>query len=327
VPETYCGVLPAEDNQPHRLLVKQMLVTKCDDQKANELAVKTLKHHQYEKSRTIKSDGTVIKYLENSNIEIYYPNGTIYKKINEIVVESGDHDHLDVEHQQQAASKEKSKGVGGGKGATKREQKIEEMVAQPEIKIKSKWLVVTPAGNEYLINKANTTGGEKKYELIKYYRNVQASDPHTGESMTTREDNVRLVYRPDGSSVVEYPDGTRITIFYIANEEQQNKDDEASSINKYVKVECPGFATTIFNCKTTECTLAFGNGNLASCDPKLMAYNVTANTNDVLDIDRDGIITLIPRPTRSEPSKNRFLFYQNSEVIFDHVDEEGHIFN
>lgn len=141
--------------------------------------------------------------------------------------------------------------------------------------------------------------------------------------MTTREDNVRLIYRPDGSSVVEYPDGTRITIFYVPSE--TSLDGESVSTNKYVKVECPSFATTIFNCKTTECTLAFGNGNLVSCDPRKMAYNVTANTNDVLDIDGDGLVTLIPRPV-SESSRSRFLFYQNSDTIFDHVDDDGNVF-
>lgn len=59
----------------------------------------------------------------------------------------------------------------------KKEQvKQEENVVQQEVKIKSKWFVVTPAGNEYLINKP-----EKKYDLIKYYRNVQSHDSHSGE--------------------------------------------------------------------------------------------------------------------------------------------------
>lgn len=49
-------------------------------------------------------------------------------------------------------------------------------MVQQEVKIKSKWFVVTPAGNEYLINKP-----EKKYDLIKYYRNVMSHDSHSGE--------------------------------------------------------------------------------------------------------------------------------------------------
>ena len=112
LPETYCGVLPAEDNEPHRLVVKQTFVSKCDE-KAGE-HVKNLRHELFkEKSRTIKSDGTVIKYLENGNVEIYYPNGTIYKKINEIVLEI-EPEHVDIEQQQQQqqqqhASKDKDK--------------------------------------------------------------------------------------------------------------------------------------------------------------------------------------------------------------------------
>ena len=49
-----------------------------------------------------------------------------------------------------------------------------------EVKVKPKWTVITPSGTEYLINKS-----EKKYELVKYYRNIEARDSHTGE-VTTR---------------------------------------------------------------------------------------------------------------------------------------------
>lgn len=38
-----------------------------------------------EKSRLIKADGTVIKFMNDNTIEMYYANGTIYRKQIEIV--------------------------------------------------------------------------------------------------------------------------------------------------------------------------------------------------------------------------------------------------
>ena len=170
-----------------------------------------------------------------------------------------------------------------------------EEVAPPveHTKIKAKWTVITPSGNHYTLNKE-----EKKHELIKHYRNLQATDPQSGETMITREDNLKMVYRTDGSSLVEYEDGTRITMFYVYSDAHTN-DYETGEVTKkkekYVKIECPGFATTIFNSKSTECTLAFGTGTLVACDPKKMTYNLIYHNGEILDIDKNGLISLLPK--------------------------------
>jgi hypothetical protein len=69
LPEQYSGVAAEVNDEPHRLLVKQSYIVKC-----NEKSTEHFKNfNQYilkEKSRTIKSDGTVIKYMNDNTIEV-----------------------------------------------------------------------------------------------------------------------------------------------------------------------------------------------------------------------------------------------------------------
>lgn len=164
-----------------------------------------------------------------------------------------------------------------------------------EQKSKTRWTVVTSSGTEYLINKE-----DNKYEQLKYYRSIQGRDTQTGEVMITREDNLKMVFRPDGSTLVEYEDGTRITAFYVSLDATNDKEtgefrQRSDKKEKYVKIECPGFATTIFNSNSTECTLAFGNGTLVACDPKKMTYNLVNSTGEILDIGLDGLVSFYPK--------------------------------
>ena len=76
------------------------------------------------------------------------------------------------------------------------------------------------------------------------------------------------VEHPDGMSVVEHADGTCITTFYHQTERQtQTPDNETGeeaqyhTVNtKFIKVECPGFATLMFNSDEGSCGTLFGNG-------------------------------------------------------------------
>ncbi len=192
-------------------------------------------------------------------------------------------------------------------------------------KSKTKWLVITPNGSQFIINKE-----EKTNELIGYHRCIEARDVQTGEVMISREDNLKIVYRTDGSSLVEFEDGTRITTFYAQNDmnlsnERNSAEFSESKKEKYIKIECQGFASTIFNSKTTECTLAFGTGTLVACDPKKMIYNVIYSTGELLDINQDGLVSFLSRSSM-ENSRNKFLFSQVTDNILEHEDEEGNKF-
>lgn len=136
--------------------------------------------------------------------------------------------------------------------------------------------------------------------------------------MITREDNLKMIYRPDGSSLIEFEDGTRITRFYddpslqqqlIANltarsdtsnrflhsEFKTTNMEESQFKTMYTKVECPGFATTIFNSKSKECNLAFGNGCLVTCDTNNAVYNVSYINGETLHLRQDGLISFSPK--------------------------------
>ncbi len=111
---------------------------------------------------------------------------------------------------------------------------------------------------------------------------------------------MKLVKRPDNSMIVNYADGTRITTFFVRdllNESEMSltSDPQTEKITKYLKVECTGFATTIFNCETSQCTLLFGNDTYVICDPTKMIYNVCYHNGDNLDIDFRGVSTYTPR--------------------------------
>lgn len=118
----------------------------------------------------------------------------------------------------------------------------------------------------------------------------------------TREDNVRFVHRSDGSLIADFEDGTRITTFYVRNATSQNDIETGEShitkdgkLTKYIKIECVGFATTIFNCESQLATLVFGNGTLATCNPYECSYNISHHNGENIDIDSNGVVTFLPK--------------------------------
>lgn len=91
---------------------------------------------------------------------------------------------------------------------------------------------------------------------------------HFHQVLKTREDNVMTVERPDGTRIVEHADGTRITTFYKQDKQELRAPDnetgeeaEYCSVTKmFVKVECLGFATLIFDSDRGSCETIWGNG-------------------------------------------------------------------
>lgn len=67
VPETYSGITPTADYEPHKLLIKQSYSVKCNNpDNPNALNPNIYK----EKSRIIKNDGTVIRLMADETIEV-----------------------------------------------------------------------------------------------------------------------------------------------------------------------------------------------------------------------------------------------------------------
>lgn len=131
--------------------------------------------------------------------------------------------------------------------------------------------------------------------------------------MITREDNLKLVYRPDGSTVSEFSDGTRITTFYI---EPTPLNGESVEREKYVKIECPGFATSIFNAQTSECSVAFGDGTLVSCEPKRVAYTLIHKSGELVEISAGSVSFLPWYAFELSMLRITSIFKNNVEVIY-----------
>lgn len=67
------------NNQPHRVIVKQSYAVKCEQNKMHHF--KTVNSKIFaESSRILRSDGTVVKMMNDGQIEIYHANGMIYRK-------------------------------------------------------------------------------------------------------------------------------------------------------------------------------------------------------------------------------------------------------
>lgn len=165
LPETYAGVAPTSDNEPHKLVVKQSYAVKCTE-KAGEHLKNFNPNVLKEKSRLIKSDGTVIKFMVDNSIDVYYPNGTIYRKRVEVIQST--------EPVESPVDAEKEKPKAGGK--KKDTSHLADESSHISFIYKPKWLVVTPSGNEYSVNKE-----EQKYDLIRVYRSIKEYDDRSDE--------------------------------------------------------------------------------------------------------------------------------------------------
>lgn len=73
------GIKPTINNQPHRVIVKQTYAIKCDEKKIKNFKSVNLKIIN-ESSRIMRSDGKVIKIMNDGGVEIYQANGIIYRK-------------------------------------------------------------------------------------------------------------------------------------------------------------------------------------------------------------------------------------------------------
>jgi hypothetical protein len=126
--------------------------------------------------------------------------------------------------------------------------------------------------------------------------------------MVTREDNLKMIFRSNGSKLIEFEDGTRITRFYdepkkSSHSEFKNSQNNSNNSNSdadnfktmFTKIECPGFATTVFNSKSAECNLILGSGTVVKCDPTKCVYNVACASGESIDASQDGYISFCPK--------------------------------
>ena len=102
------------------------------------------------------------------------------------------------------------------------------------------------------------------------------TDPVSGEEMVTREDQVLAVFRKDGTRIMQFSDGTRITY---------------SNTYPSIQVECPGYAKVRFSTPSSgQATITILEGNEITVDRR-GTYSVSSD--DVTSIfSQEGRLSL-----------------------------------
>ena len=99
----------------------------------------------------------------------------------------------------------------------------------------------------------------------------------------TREDNVVLLQRPDGSYISEFADGTRFTVIPPSSKKKSNMNKVPSQ----VMTECPGFAKVTHYLHDDKCQLEFPDGSAITCSTD-GSYDISKVDDYKLKVNPDG---------------------------------------
>ncbi|XP_077445616.1 sperm-associated antigen 17 [Stigmatopora argus] len=286
-----------------------------------------------EASRTITSQGTVIRYMKDGSSEVLFADGAISSSSDSgpVWVEEIEDDTID-------------------------EQNPEKQVTPtPE----GFWTTTTPYGTR-MSTVASTHEMTPNCTLLTY----KTTDPATQEVMLSREDLVVTVQKPDGCLSVDHADGTRITTFYQerpanTGEDLPTKsddpmltwqiffpdDDIAASVTG-TEEPSPDESTTV-NSKMHECKERVLLVENEACATVLMyperygaevyladgtiitgnyegVYQVVPSSVGVLNIQSDGkCVYTSGAPQDGYPS---YIMSHTDKVVFDINDSDGNYF-
>ncbi|XP_077598799.1 sperm-associated antigen 17 [Stigmatopora nigra] len=271
-----------------------------------------------EASRTITSQGTVIRYMKDGSSEVLFADGAISS--------SSDSGPVWVEEIEDDDTEEQNP--------------EKQVTPTPE----GFWTTTTPYGTR-MSTVANTHEMTPNCTLLTY----KTTNPATQEVMLSREDLVVTVQKPDGCLSVDHADGTRITTFY--QERPPNTDDEVNpSLTGTEDPSSDGSATP--NSKTHEYS-STGNKERVlmveneACATVLMyperyaaeiyladgtiitgnyegVYQVFPSSSGVLNIQSDGkCVYTSGGPQDGYPS---YIMSHTDKVVFDISDLDGNYF-
>ncbi|KAL3882261.1 hypothetical protein ACJMK2_028623 [Sinanodonta woodiana] len=348
--ESTVGVRPLSD-EDRRLLVKQSYPFKTKGLQSCEAIRK--KYILSEVSRVITSEGTVVKNMMDGSVEVLYADGTVSihtgpwplpisrnsspQRAGSAKSQSGEKPETPTKKDKE---KEKEKGGSTDRGkkgvkATASEVPHTDQVVEEDTS-KGTWTITYPTGDR-IMYKSDGSMEELKPIMISV-----ASDPETNQSMSTRDDHVMIISYPDGTTIVEHADNTRITTYYreshVAVPDDDNLDTSQSvdreyevQTIKFVKVECPSYATVEFNCLSSENLTIFGNGTTLNVFPDGY-YMLHHCDGGRLEVDTQGIMTYFPRPNKNMeqllPEREpRYVFSHNADVVVETVDPDGNVFH
>nr|CAB3266505.1 sperm-associated antigen 17 [Phallusia mammillata] len=317
---------PESSKDEYKLMVRQNYPYKTLGRQNTEQARST--PAMDEVSRTILSDGTVVKVMRDGSTKVLFCNGTVCynpgfgpldpkmpNTAHSLPSAVSQQAPGIAEDQRTAASAGSKKGSRGRKssGKTNPEATITEPsvagtttghMAGLEVEAGAKsemeqekaasWFTTYISG-ESTVTKPN--GVVQELDPLLCY---VATDPVTGEIMFSREDKVIRVDRPDsGGSVCDHIDGTRITRYCRGRGKSEGEEEEdeqgTSGPVWYVKVECPGFATVTFCHDNDSCLTSFGSGTslLTNIDG---TYQLSHWNGGRIDISNEGAVVYTPRP-------------------------------
>lgn len=102
-------------------------------------------------------------------------------------------------------------------------------------------------------------------------------------------------------------------------------------MTKFVKVECPAYATVEFNCATSESLTVFGNNTTVNIFPDGY-YMLHHPDGGRLELDTEGTATYYPQTNKNVeqilPERElQYVLRHNADVIVETVDGEGNVFN
>ncbi|XP_041352537.1 sperm-associated antigen 17-like isoform X2 [Gigantopelta aegis] len=332
--ESSVGVKPNSPEE-RRIVVKQSYPFKTKFIQSCEAPRK--KYALTENSRLITSEGTVIKDMVDGSVEVLYADGTVSRHIGPWpIIASRSVTPVRVSssrsHEDRVTPTKKGK---TGKSSSHRQtnEKTEAQQQQPaaaptEEVDKGTWLTTYPNGEQLSV------GSDGTVKELKPVMICVASDPETRQAMSTREDHVITVSYPDGTTIIEHSDGTRITTYYRENQAEANADDETdemSQLIKFIKIECPGMATVEFNCNTSENLTVFGNGTTINVFPDGF-YVLHHGEGGRIELDTEGTFIYFPRPIKNMeqllPERElQYVMRHNAEVICETMDPDGNIFH
>ncbi|CAG5128748.1 unnamed protein product, partial [Candidula unifasciata] len=304
------GVGPDSPDARH-LLVRQSYPFKTSGVQSCE-SIRN-KYIQSEVSRVITADGHVIKNMVDGSVEVLGSDGTIS-------VFTG------------AWNYGMHESAADGQKRTSRAKRLHKSKPQHDSAEHSKtpaanWTITYPNGER--LRMAKDTGNIVELPSLPV---CVACDPETKQIMCTRDDQVIVITYPDGGTIVEHADGTRISTYYkditVLDEGTTNSYIQTM---KFIKVECPAFATVEFNTATSENLTVFGNGTNINVFPDGY-YMFHHSKGGRIEIDTEGTMTYFPQRNHFQEQQDsghdkQYVIRHNADIIVETIDPNGNVFN
>ncbi|PFX34574.1 Sperm-associated antigen 17 [Stylophora pistillata] len=253
-----------------------------------------------ETSRTIMTDGTVIRLLTDGSVQVLFPDGAVSKCQSYPIkrAPSCSKPGSAVARQDPSITATKKSVRGPGTKPKPSEEPLVPAISLPD-KV-PEWSSTGVDGSRVL---SLPEGG---YKTVTGLHCSVATCPQSGQVLKTREDNVVTVERLDGTRIVEHADGTRLTTFYKKVEQDVHVPDNetgeqavCTDVSKmFVKVECIGFPALVFDQDVGSCETIFGNGTKVDtqADGVCVMYRPDGTK---LHVEAKGIVSYYGHDTRN----------------------------